>query len=56
MEYVIKSLKDLLFGSTLIGSTTTPTGALGMLAIGAGGLNIAVSMAGEPYYLKSPGM
>lgn len=43
-------------GGTLIGSDShTPTaGALGMLAIGAGGLNIAVSMAGEPYYLKKP--
>lgn len=43
-------------GSTLLGSDShTPTaGGVGMLAIGAGGLNIAVSMAGEPYYLKKP--
>lgn len=43
-------------GGTLLGSDShTPTaGALCMLAIGAGGLNVAVSMAGEPYYLKKP--
>ncbi|MGI6225330.1 MAG: aconitate hydratase [Peptococcales bacterium] len=41
-------------GSTLLGSDShTPTaGGLGVLAFGAGGLNVAVSMAGEPYYLK----
>jgi len=43
-------------GATLLGSDShTPTaGGLGMLAFGAGGLNVAVSMAGEPYYLKKP--
>lgn len=43
-------------GKTLLGSDShTPTaGALGMLAIGAGGLNIALSMANIPFYLKVP--
>ncbi len=41
---------------TLIGSDShTPTcGALGMLAIGAGGLDVALAMAGEPFYLMCP--
>jgi aconitate hydratase len=41
---------------TLIGSDShTPTcGALGMLAIGAGGLDVALAMAGEPFYLLCP--
>jgi len=43
-------------GQTLIGSDShTPTaGGLGMLAIGAGGLDVAVAMAGEPFYLQMP--
>jgi len=43
-------------GKTLLGSDShTPTGGgLGMLAIGAGGLDIAVAMAGAPFYLNSP--
>ena len=43
-------------GMTLLGSDShTPTcGALGMLAIGAGGLDVAVAMGGAPYYLKMP--
>jgi aconitate hydratase len=43
-------------GRTLLGSDShTPTcGGLGMLAIGAGGLDVAVAMAGEPYYLPTP--
>jgi len=33
----------------------TPTGGgLGMLAIGSGGLDVAVAMAGRPYYLPMP--
>ncbi len=41
---------------TLIGSDShTPTcGALGMIAIGAGGLDAALAMAGEPFYLVCP--
>lgn len=43
-------------GETLVGSDShTPTaGALGMLAIGAGGLDVALAMAGKPFYLQSP--
>ena len=43
-------------GLTLIGSDShTPTcGALGMIAIGAGGLDVALAMAGEPFYLVCP--
>jgi aconitate hydratase len=43
-------------GKTLLGSDShTPTcGGLGMLAIGAGGLDVAVAMAGGPFYLTCP--
>ena len=43
-------------GLTLLGSDShTPTaGGIGMLAIGAGGLDVAASMAGEPFYLQMP--
>jgi aconitate hydratase len=43
-------------GKTLIGSDShTPTcGALGMMAIGAGGLDVALAMAGKPFYFICP--
>jgi len=43
-------------GKTLLGSDShTPTGGgLGMLAIGAGGLDVAVAMAGAPFYVPMP--
>ncbi len=43
-------------GATLLGSDShTPTaGGLGMLAIGAGGLDVAAAMAGEPFHLTCP--
>ncbi len=43
-------------GQTLLGSDShTPTaGGMGMLAIGAGGLDVALAMAGAPYYLRYP--
>ncbi|WP_425058297.1 3-isopropylmalate dehydratase large subunit [Sporomusa carbonis] len=43
-------------GWTLLGSDShTPTaGGIGMLAIGAGGLDVAVAMAGGPYYFTMP--
>lgn len=43
-------------GMTLLGSDShTPTGGgIGMLAIGAGGLDVAVAMGGGPYYLVMP--
>jgi aconitate hydratase len=43
-------------GKTLLGadSHTCAAGSLGMLAIGAGGLEVAQAMAGEPFYVKMP--
>lgn len=43
-------------GKTLLGADShTPTcGGLGMLAMGAGGLDVAVAMAGRPFYLSMP--
>ncbi|MEW6096329.1 MAG: aconitate hydratase [bacterium] len=43
-------------GKILLGSDShTPTGGgLGMIAIGAGGLDVAMAMAGEPFYLTCP--
>ena len=43
-------------GKTLLGSDShTPTGGgIGMLAIGAGGLDVAVAMGGGAYYITMP--
>lgn len=43
-------------GETLLGSDShTPTaGAVGMIAIGAGGLDVALAMAGDSYSITSP--
>ena len=43
-------------GKTLVGSDshTPAAGAIGMLALGAGGLEVALAMAGEPLYLTMP--
>jgi aconitate hydratase len=43
-------------GKTLLGSDShTPAGgAIGMLAIGAGGLEVAMAMAGEPFFTRMP--
>jgi len=45
-------------GKTLLGSDShTPTaGGLGMLGIGAGGVDVAVAMGGGPFYLTVPKM
>ena len=45
-------------GKTLIGSDShTPTGGgIGMLAMGAGGMDVAVAMGGGPYYISMPKM
>ena len=45
-------------GQTILGSDShTPTcGGIGMLAIGAGGLDVAVAMGGGPYYITMPKM
>ncbi|UCE07364.1 MAG: aconitate hydratase [bacterium] len=43
-------------GKTLLGSDShTPTGGgIGMIAIGAGGLDVAVAMGGGPFHLPTP--
>jgi len=43
-------------GEVLLGadSHTVTSGGAGMLAIGSGGLDVAVAMAGGPYYLPTP--
>jgi len=43
-------------GKTLLGSDShTPTcGGIGMIAIGAGGLDVSLAMAGNPFYMKMP--
>ncbi|MDF1815315.1 MAG: aconitate hydratase [Verrucomicrobiales bacterium] len=43
-------------GKTLLGSDshTCAAGSIGMLAIGAGGIEVAMAIAGQPYLLKMP--
>jgi len=43
-------------GASMVGSDshTCAAGSLGMLAVGVGGLEVAMAMAGEPLYLKMP--
>ncbi|WP_232771741.1 aconitate hydratase [Glaciecola sp. 33A] len=43
-------------GKTLLGSDshTPAAGAIGMLSIGAGGLEVALAMAGEPFFTRMP--
>jgi aconitate hydratase len=43
-------------GKSLLGSDshTTTGGCLAMLAIGAGGVEVAMAMAGKPYYMTTP--
>ncbi len=43
-------------GKSMIGSDshTPATGSMGMLAFGAGGLDVAFAIAGEPMYVKMP--
>ncbi len=43
-------------GQALLGSDShTPTcGGMGMLSVGVGGLDVALAMAGEPFYLRVP--
>jgi aconitate hydratase len=45
-------------GRSLLGSDshTPAAGSLGMLAIGAGGLDVAMAMTGEPFRLPMPGI
>src|ERR1700680_221977 len=43
-------------GKTMLGSDshTPAAGAIGMLGIGAGGLEVAMAIAGEPFYVEMP--
>src|SRR5439155_1024904 len=43
-------------GQLLVGadSHTTTAGALGMIALGAGGLEVATALAGHPYVIETP--
>lgn len=43
-------------GKTMVGSDshTPAAGSLGMLAIGTGGLEVALAIAGEPFYVNMP--
>ena len=43
-------------GQTLLGSDshTTTGGCIGMLAMGAGGVEVAMALAGQPYYIQVP--
>lgn len=43
-------------GKTLLGSDshTCAAGSMGMLAIGTGGLEVALAMMGEPFFIKMP--
>ncbi len=43
-------------GKTLLGSDshTCAAGSMGMLAIGTGGLEVALAIAGEPFYVRMP--
>jgi aconitate hydratase len=43
-------------GKTLLGSDshTCSAGSMGMLAMGAGGLEVAIAMAGQPFHVKMP--
>ncbi|MCB9057283.1 MAG: aconitate hydratase [Calditrichae bacterium] len=43
-------------GKTLLGSDShsCAAGSMGMLAMGAGGLEVAMAMAGKPFYVKMP--
>ncbi|WP_026701232.1 aconitate hydratase [Salibacterium aidingense] len=43
-------------GKTLLGSDshTCANGCMGMLAMGAGGIDVAMAIAGEPYFVKMP--
>ncbi|WP_077623184.1 aconitate hydratase [Sediminibacillus massiliensis] len=43
-------------GKTMVGSDshTCAAGSIGMLAMGAGGMEVALAMAGKPFYVKMP--
>lgn len=56
ISHMIHCEKFCVPGKSLLGSDshTPASGSLGMLAIGAGGLEVALAIAGEPFYMKMP--
>lgn len=56
ISHMVHCEKFAVPGKTLLGSDshTPATGSLGMLAIGAGGLEVALAIAGEPFYTIMP--
>ncbi len=56
ISHMIECEKFAIPGKTLLGSDshTPATGGLGLLAIGAGGLEVALAIAGEPFYTIMP--
>lgn len=56
VSHPIETERFAIPGKTLAGSDshTPASGCMGMLAIGAGGLDVAFAIAGEPMYLKMP--
>jgi len=56
VSHPIQTERFAIPGKTLAGSDshTPASGCMGMLAIGAGGLDVAFAIAGEPMYLKMP--
>jgi len=56
ISHVIHLERFSIPGKTLLGADShTPTGgACAMLAVGAGGLDVAAAMAGNPFYLRYP--
>lgn len=56
VSHPIETERFAIPGKTLAGSDshTPASGCMGILAIGAGGLDVAFAIAGEPMYLKMP--
>jgi aconitate hydratase len=56
ISHVLHAHRFAIPGKTLLGSDshTPSSGALGMLAIGTGGLDVALAIGGEPYYVEMP--
>jgi aconitate hydratase len=56
ISHVVHMERFGLPGKTMIGSDshTPAAGSMGMLAFGAGGIDVAIAMAGEPMYIAMP--
>ncbi len=56
ISHMVECERFAIPGKTLLGSDshTPATGGLGLLAIGAGGLEVALAIAGEPFYTTMP--